>query len=225
MLISNDSFSSLKVCYAKAVIKGLRETQGEKQSYTEYEKYSFDVMKRVIEVDAALDGLNIGLHYLEHEDLDLPVFRFSKVCVYHVENIISRLTTVEERMKLLVSTSLLKNNIRVASFKGKIQFDNLIDDFPVIKEKMGELSTIVSKYKTLRNEISHESSFTTSNVIVASTLEDTDIEIPIEHSEIKSEIISSTVSEFSELIVELDISIEAVVCALSEIYADLIIET
>ena len=225
MLMGHSAFSPLKISYVNAISKGLNEISGDKQSFTEYEKYSFDVMSRVVEIDSVLDGLKIGIHYLEHVDLELAPFSFSKVFVYHVENIVSRLTTVEDRIKLLVATSLLKNNMKVASFKGKQQFELLVNDFPLIKDKVSLLSEVVSKYKVLRNEIAHESSYSSKDIIIASTLEDTEMELPINHSEMKSHILSSITPEFSGLILEINQSVHNVISALGEIYIDLIKET
>ncbi|MDT3281709.1 hypothetical protein [Shewanella scandinavica] len=222
MLVSHSAFKPLKISYINAISKGLKETVGDKQSFTEYEKYSFDVMSRAVEIDSVLDGLKIGIHYLEHADLELISFSFSKVFVYHVENIVSRLTTVEERIKLLIATSLLKGNIKIASNKGKSQFESLVNDFPLIKHKLMLLSKVVSKYKVLRNKIAHESSYSSRDTIIASTLEDTEIELPINHSEMKHHILSSATPEFSSLILEIDESVNSVISALGEIYIDLI---
>lgn len=225
MLISHPAFAPLKTSYANAILKGLNEISGDKQLFTECEKYSFDVINRVMEIDSALDGLKIGIFYLEQVDLDFTSFGFSKVFVYHIENIVSRLTTVEERVKLLVATSLLKGNMKVASSKGRNEFEELVNDFQPIKSKVNLLSTVVSKYKILRNEIAHESSYSSKNIIIASTLEETEMNLPINHSEMKRYILSSITPEFSGLILEIDKSVNSVISELSEIYSKLINET
>lgn len=225
MLMSHSAFIPLKASYVNAILKGLNEVRGNKQSFTEYEAYSFDVMSRVVEIDTALENLKIGMYYIEHVELGLESFGFSKVFVYHIENVVSRLTTIEERVKLLVATSLLKNNMKVASNEGKRQFKILINGFPLIKSKVTLLSGVVSRYKMLRNKIAHESSYSSVDIIMASTLEETKMELPNSHSELKLRILSSITPEFSSLILEIDEILNGVISELGEIYIDLINET
>ncbi|ELM6650461.1 TPA: hypothetical protein I7208_21930 [Vibrio vulnificus] len=147
------------------------------------DSYPTKVLERIYELESALVGLKIAVGYLSTPDLQFKEYSYQELFTYHSENFISRLTTVEERAKLLAATVLGSDSLKVASHKGKSTFEQLIEPHKELKGAFSTISMEISEFKSLRNKIVHEASYSNLELIYTNIADD-----PVLNFEVSSDL-------------------------------------
>lgn len=232
----NPNIKQLFILVAESLAKGLSAISNGESTYnaSAMEKYSQDVFSRVAEIDNAFKNMSITLEYLRKNTFSDSEYMFSDHHALHVENFLLRLTSVVDRSYLLAGSTMLMENSKIEKLGGKGKVNKELKGFsPVSADILQKMEEAIDHLRTPRNKVAHQSGFSSKNLCVLQTIENSEIEsISVKqitdimsYDEIKELVIAESVDQFNSISSEMDTLVKELIDSLSFVYSGLLEST
>ena len=232
----NPNVQQLFTLVTESLTKGFEATQRGESTYSSssIEIYARDIFSRVYEIDNAFKNMTITLEYLYKSTFNDSAYNFSEHHALHVENYLLRLTSVVDRSYLLAGSTMLMENSIIEKLGGNRKVNKELSTFsPVSAEILKKMENVIDHLRTPRNKVAHQAGFSSKNLCVLQTIENSKIEsISVKqitdimsYDELKELVISESVEQFKSIASEMDALVKELIDSLSFVYSGLLKST
>lgn len=195
------------------------------------EVYAQEVFSRVSEVDNAFKNMSIAIEYLKKKDHPSSGYSFSEHHAFHIENFLLRLTGVVDRSYLLAGSTMLMENDKIEKLGGKRSVNKELQSFsPCSVKILKRMEGAIDHLRTSRNRVAHQSGFSSKNLSVLQTIENSESESIsvrqiteiMSYEKIKDVVIGESVDQFEAVIPIMDGLVKEIIESLSFVYDGLL---
>ena len=198
------------------------------------EQYAQSVFSRVTEIDNVFKNLSMALEYLKKLSYDNSDYSFSEHHAFHVENFLLRLISIIDRSHLFSGSTMLMENHQIERIGGNKKIYRKLTNFsPVSADILSEMSDAVWSLRETRNKVAHQSGYSTENIMVLQTIDNTEAESMcvkeitdiMSYDDIKNIVINDAIDPFTRVVATMNDLVKMLIDSLSFVYTDLIEST
>lgn len=161
MLTEHSAIKLLLPYIVPAIEKALLSIQKSQKKFTStpMEHYSYNIYNRASEIQNSLSKVELSLEYLLQKEQAHSVFKFSEHYSYHTERLIIEVFSITDRCYSLIGSSLLLTKDEIERIGSKRVIKKQARDFVDIYASLLKIETITSPYRSIRNDIAHNKSY------------------------------------------------------------------